>query len=360
MIKVHILTDKFSTQNSRAFLFPLLVNKSMLLEKGISFSLFYNVSEYIYDCDVMMVTSKYYGIDWDKNKGDIIKELKIFSTRVKHLVYCDIHDSTGLIRTEVLPYVSKYLKSHLLKNRMLYKNPFYGGRIYTDYYYNNGYVQDSQPQYSKPISDINFINKLDVSWNMGLYNYGYFGKLVDQIITNFPFINTYNFPRKFTSPSISRPRDLFAYFGTSYKRESISYQRKKIKEKLYGKISVEKVPRWKYFKEIHQSKLVISPFGWGEFALRDYETFMAGALLLKPNMDHLETYPNFYQDNKTMISHRWDLSNLEDKLDWASSNKKLSEEISINGQEFYRTHSYTIKGKEMFTNYFSKLIYKII
>ena len=37
----------------------------------------------------------------------------------------------------------------------------------------------------------------------------------------------------------------------------------------------------------------MSPFGLGEITLKDFEVF-SGSLLMKPNMDHMLTWPNFY------------------------------------------------------------------
>ena len=37
-------------------------------------------------------------------------------------------------------------------------------------------------------------------------------------------------------------------------------------------------------------------------------------ILLKPNMNHLETWPNLYKENKFVIFHNWDLSDLIDKI----------------------------------------------
>ena len=42
---------------------------------------------------------------------------------------------------------------------------------------------------------------------------------------------------------------------------------------------------------------MVSPFGFGEITLKDFETFLSGSVLVKPNMSHMETYPNFYIDD---------------------------------------------------------------
>ena len=42
---------------------------------------------------------------------------------------------------------------------------------------------------------------------------------------------------------------------------------------------------------MRQSKIVVSPFGFGEMCHRDFEAWGCGAVLLKPRVDHLRTLP---------------------------------------------------------------------
>ena len=67
-------------------------------------------------------------------------------------------------------------------------------------------------------------------------------------------------------------------------------------------------------KELRQSKVVLSPFGRGEITLKDFEVFLTGGMLLKPSMEHMDTWPNFYTDGVTYQSHNCDL---EEKIHWA-------------------------------------------
>jgi hypothetical protein len=76
-------------------------------------------------------------------------------------------------------------------------------------------------------------------------------------------------------------------------------------------ISRGRVPRSEYFKELFASKLCFSPFGYGEVCWRDYEAAFAGALLIKPNMDHIDSRPDIFQAHRTYVPVRWDLSDLE-------------------------------------------------
>ena len=65
-----------------------------------------------------------------------------------------------------------------------------------------------------------------------------------------------------------------------YSKKSISLK-KKVKELLKSKYSFDKISRIKYFSELSSSKVVISPFGYGEINLKDFEAFLYGCILLK-------------------------------------------------------------------------------
>ena len=79
-------------------------------------------------------------------------------------------------------------------------------------------------------------------------------------------------------------------------------------------IATNKLNRKLYFEEMKNSKLVISPFGLGEITLRDFEVFLCGAALIKPKMDHMDTWPNFY-DPSLIFEYSWDLSDLDAIID---------------------------------------------
>lgn len=76
------------------------------------------------------------------------------------------------------------------------------------------------------------------------------------------------------------------------------------------------VPKKQYLQELFSSKLCFSPFGYGEVCWRDFEAMMTGSLLLKPDMSHLDCYPNVFQPYQTYIPLSWDLSDLDEKVDY--------------------------------------------
>jgi hypothetical protein len=91
-------------------------------------------------------------------------------------------------------------------------------------------------------------------------------------------------------------------------RPSIACQRKLILSRIEGdrRFLTGETSQRRYNRELLDSRIVLSPFGWGELCVRDFEAVRAGALLLKPDMDHLETWPDIFIKGETYASFSWD------------------------------------------------------
>jgi hypothetical protein len=72
-----------------------------------------------------------------------------------------------------------------------------------------------------------------------------------------------------------------------------------------GKVSLQE-----YYELMSRSKIVIAPFGYGEIAPRDVESAMLGCVLIKPDMSHIQTIPNVYNNPENYVSVDWNYSNL--------------------------------------------------
>lgn len=112
------------------------------------------------------------------------------------------------------------------------------------------------------------------------------------------------------------------------------------------------VKRYKFFKEMQQSKMCFSPFGYGEVCFRDYESFATGALLLKPNMDHLNVWPDIFVAGETYVSLEWDLSDLKEKVAEYQSNDYERKRIAQNAFDAMKQN---IQSDE-FVKLFSRLV----
>jgi hypothetical protein len=93
------------------------------------------------------------------------------------------------------------------------------------------------------------------------------------------------------------------------------------------------IPFEQYLKELSSSKVCFSPFGYGEVCWRDFEAILCGAVLLKPDMSHIETRPNIYQAYVTYVPVSWDFSDLEEKFLWLMDHPEEMQEITKNAKE---------------------------
>lgn len=73
----------------------------------------------------------------------------------------------------------------------------------------------------------------------------------------------------------------------------------------------DKIDQARFLDEMRQSRLCWSPFGYGELCWRDIEAFMTGAVLIKPDMGHLDSLPDLYRPGRTYLPVRWDFADFE-------------------------------------------------
>jgi hypothetical protein len=66
----------------------------------------------------------------------------------------------------------------------------------------------------------------------------------------------------------------------------------------------------KYINILNNTKIFISPYGWGEFSLKEYECICYGAHIVKPKI-YFQYYPNYCEN---MDDFEIDLSNFESKI----------------------------------------------
>ncbi|MEM7806628.1 MAG: glycosyltransferase [Planctomycetota bacterium] len=59
-----------------------------------------------------------------------------------------------------------------------------------------------------------------------------------------------------------------------------------------------------------RTKIVVSPFGYGEICYRDLEAIAAGCVLVKPTMEHVRSKPDLYEPGVTYLPCRLDFADL--------------------------------------------------
>lgn len=275
----------------------------------------------------------------EKDRNEIfVNFLKRLREKVESLVLIDTKDSTN-IQYELLPYVDKYLKKQLLKDPKLHQKKYFKDRLYTDYYAREYLMKKPlSVDYSK---DYNLYkknkDKISLSWNTAYSLNRFFQKS-----SRFFHIFSKNYNLVYHKPNKYRSLKLSANFGTNFSSKLMAFQRKqllKILEKEYKfnhNFSFGSVPSKRYKYNLINSKAVISPFGWGEICYRDFETFILGAALIKPNLDHIRTWPSLFKKYETYLPLSWKIEDWNEQIKEFSSNEKQLLRIANNGQNSYK------------------------
>ena len=103
------------------------------------------------------------------------------------------------------------------------------------------------------------------------------------------------------------------------------------------------------------NKVVVSLFGLGEITLKNFEVFLCGSLLLKPDMSHMETYPDLFINGVTMAIHDWTRGDISEAIAEIVNDYNRYVERAVNGQERYRKHLATEDGYGEFAERFRSI-----
>ncbi|ULQ60052.1 glycosyltransferase family 1 protein [Brucepastera parasyntrophica] len=242
--------------------------------------------------------------------------------RAKYDRIAFFHDDAGaaIPRLEVLPFVDLFYSKALFLDRSLYGKELYGKELYSDYYHKKYGVTDPSPRHYVTETRPDQLAKLRLSWNIGIGDYprnvlrqraGILAARLFGLKAAKPFYLRRTLPEP---PFLKNKGTCQVHCRIGMiSRPSINYQRELILKKaetdpvfLTGMTAQKQ-----YNREIANSKITVSPFGWGELCLRDFETIRSGALLLKPDMSHLETWPRVFIPEETYVPFDWDAENLQ-------------------------------------------------
>lgn len=82
-----------------------------------------------------------------------------------------------------------------------------------------------------------------------------------------------------------------------------------------------------FLREMTESRICFSPFGYGEVCWRDFEAAACGAVLLKQDMSHLRTDPDLFRARETYMPVRWDLSDLAERVQELRDDPALADRL---------------------------------
>lgn len=253
------------------------------------------------------------------------------------LVFLDSFAHTDLrLGHSVNPYIDVYLRKALFRNRTDFLKAFAGDTNLTEYY-SELYGIEALPVERNVPSDL--LPKLGLVPNFLTAPYlidGFMGEEPD--FSHRPIDVHSRIAIKgspwYTAMRADADKSIRAITGISHTPDG-------------------RIPRDKFLSEMRSSKLCWSPFGYGELCWRDLEAFLTGAVLIKPDMSHLDTTPNLYKPGETYLPVKWDFSDLEQVVRKALSDPEYCEQIARNAfracKEYLNAASFVDETAEQLT-----------
>lgn len=328
------------------------MHQNALAEQNIKLRFFSVEHPLLCECDLLIIDSKFFHGPKRGMADYVVARLEKWRTRQNNLLWFDTTDSAGWLFEGALSTAKAYYKNQILRDRSTYLKPMYGRRVPSDFYHSYARIIDSNADEAPQVRDPAMLDLLKISWNSGLANYSRYGPYFFDAYSLCKWNTLLNWPKHFRDPRAPRPVNVSCRFGVTYDRATVAHQRREIRHLLSGRISTRKIHRAAYVRELESSKIVISPFGLGEITLKDFEVFLSGALLLKPDMSHMETWPDYFIEDTTMKTFHWTLDNLEHQIEVLLDDNETRTRIAAAGQERYREQLNDELGQKAFVKHF--------
>lgn len=352
-------------------LLPLIRFRDAFGRRGIDIDFHTTDSDRLTNCDVLLVEDLFF-IDEERIHPELtaVQKERISQVRrgVEKLLWFDTSDSTRITLPSVLPHVDTYCKKQLLVDRELYTQPLYASRLYSDYYLRNREKFDLGEQFTEEkevqLSSAAKLSKLSVAWNLGFDICSPVPDKIWVIIDRVPYKMSGKLPWNtliqstglWTPVDRPRPINVSGRFSTGFALDSVEFHRKLLDERLQTRFDSDMVNPITYWKELKETKLLLSPFGHGEVCFRDFEGFMNGCVVVKPEIDHIETWPPVYEAGETIVTTSWGMEGVENLIDKLVNNYDKFVSIAERGQKRYRKYISSGQSAKLFVDQFLELL----
>jgi hypothetical protein len=269
----------------------------------------------------------------------------------RKIIFIDPFAQTSSNYFSVLPYVDWFLKRQRFKNLTDYTKEYAGGTMLTDFLVKQWGIDLEGWSVNSKIP-AGYEHRIVTGWNLGLSK-GFRQVLLSKSLYLF-------------RGTVKKDVDIFCRLslGPQDRKEWYSRYREIAIKNLsqltqhYNVIvssgflgSKEFVSAHQYLHEIKRSRIVFSPFGWGETCWRDFEAICYRCLLIKPAMDHIDTEPNIFVPHQTYVPVKWDLSDLEEKCTYYLKHPDEAAQIVENAVHAYKNYFNQYKFVKMLNRY---------
>lgn len=282
--------------------------------------------------------------DWREQPDRVVQLIK--SIRESHgnlkIFFIDPWDQVSSRFFGVLPYVNKLLKYQRLKHLDHYQKPLVGGTMITDYLVREQGFDLGDWHVGSPIP-AGYEDRIATGWSMVLQDK--FEKMLFQPLMwrlkNRRLRRTPKNIDVFCHVSYDSIHDQDNWY-TKYRMGSIAAVKQlgaKYRLAVSGEFPEHRtISKQQYQDEIRRSRIVFSPFGWGELTWRDYEAVCHDCLLLKPSVEHIDSSPHIYYPGETYVPLKWDFSDLEEKCTYYLQNPDEAARIITNARRVLETY----------------------
>lgn len=349
------------TWKAHSFAYPLRTFRRQLGHLDIHIAFHYRLTPKLFEADVVCIDSevcnKRRGNPFPYDRSEVTARAR---ERSSVLLWFDTADHTGGTAFQLLDDLDLYCKSQLFQDRKLHLESWYADRIFSQHYHQEAGVEEAGAPPTREPADPSQLHKLAVSWNLGLADYTTFSASGRRwrVLTG-----RSGYEDRVQASAGPRELDMALRFRTRYGLATVSHHRTETDRRIRAfaeetdrTISPDgKLPYRQYRRELGRAKVVPSPFGSGEICYRDFECFLSGATLVKPDMSHIETWPHFYEHDVTYARHRWDFEDLEDVLDGLLDDPSRARAIAEAGQERFLQARSPVGG-ERFAERFEALV----
>lgn len=268
-------------------------------------------------------------VHWSERAEDVVALFRNLGGRPHRpkLVFLDYYAPTCSPHFAVLPYVDRYIKRQVLVDRSIYQQTLEGGFVFTDFLAKEMNYRIG-PWFFGSTPDPALMHKVVYGWNFGVSPGSRSMLRLNRLLHRDWSRRVFAINQRIGIAPIHSGADEWYQQYRRFCAERLKSVGRKFPSSAGGRTG-----RGRYLLELMRSRVVFSPFGWGELCFRDYEAVCCGALLIKPSMAHLQTSPNIFVEGRTYVAVRWDLSDLEDKIRHFLENPSEAQELVGNAMD---------------------------
>ncbi|OYT15997.1 MAG: hypothetical protein B7C24_10140 [Bacteroidetes bacterium 4572_77] len=246
-----------------------------------------------------------------------------------------------------------YIKKQILRNRNLYKTKYPRKR---NHYYELSKIGTHLNGETKPDKTVTdkVLSRLHLGWSLALME-----RHGIQVLQN-PLYDDRNIDIHFS---------IKTKYTTKMEKENLGkIDNHYAFHRVGGSLEVDRIAKKynfstsgfcrgsEYLRKMKQSKICISPLGLGEVCFREFEAICHGAIVIKPDMSGIETWPNIYQAYKTYIPVKWDWSDLEETVHKVVINYKRYQPIAQNAFEVIKS----VWNNKVFATKFDEIFKRVM